>query len=141
MYGNKETFLFKGDFSMRNLRKRTFLAALMALLAGAAAAQEKANLAVLPFTGGTGNEGETIAELFSYSRELRDEFGIIPRTSITGAIRTERQFQTGTGMTDPDTIAKIGQQLGAQYVVAGNIAKLGNQSLLIISILKIDDLR
>jgi hypothetical protein len=45
------------------------------------------------------------------------------------------------GMTDPDTIAKIGGQLGAKYVVAGNIGKLGDQNLLIISILKIDDLR
>jgi TolB-like protein len=44
-------------------------------------------------------------------------------------------------MTDPDTIAAIGRQLGAQYVVSGNIAKLGRRKLLIISIMKIDDLR
>jgi hypothetical protein len=44
-------------------------------------------------------------------------------------------------MTDPDTIAAIGRQLGANYVVAGNIANLGSRNLLIISILKIDDLR
>jgi hypothetical protein len=44
-------------------------------------------------------------------------------------------------MTDPDTIAAIGRQLGARYVVTGNIAKLGNRNLLLISILKIDDLR
>jgi TolB-like protein len=44
-------------------------------------------------------------------------------------------------MTDPDTIAALGQQLGAKYVLSGKIGKLGNTSLLIISILKIDDLR
>ncbi|MDR1216816.1 MAG: penicillin-binding protein activator LpoB [Treponema sp.] len=101
----------------------------------------KDNLAVLPFTGGTAVEGETIAELFSFSNELNTAFAPIPRTSITRAISSEQNFQTSAGMTDPDTIAAIGRQLGAKYVVAGNIGKLGNQNLLIISILKIDDLR
>jgi TolB-like protein len=47
----------------------------------------------------------------------------------------------GSGMTDPDTIAALGKQLGARYVVAGNISALGNNRLLIISIIKIDDLQ
>jgi TolB-like protein len=117
-----------------------FAAAVFTLvLAGTAAAKD--NLAVLPFTGGTAEEGETIAELFSFSSELNTEFAPIPRTSIARAIGNEQQFQTGAGMTDPDTIAAIGRQLGAKYIVAGNIAKLGNRSLLIISILRIDNLR
>lgn len=109
------------------------------LFTGVATAKD--TLAVLPFTAGTGGEGETIAELFSFSNELNEVFVPIPRTSITRAIRNEQNFQMGAGMTDPDTIAAIGKQLGAKYVVAGNIAKLGNLNLLIISILKIDDLR
>ncbi|MDR1174685.1 MAG: penicillin-binding protein activator LpoB [Treponema sp.] len=125
---------------MKSIRKNMFAAAVFILvLAGTAEAKD--NLAVLPFTGGTAEEGETIAELFSFSSELNTEFAPIPRTSITRAIGNEQKFQTGTGMTDPDTIAAIGKQLGAKYVVAGNIAKLGNRNLLIISILKIDDLR
>jgi TolB-like protein len=123
---------------MKNIRKQALLAALTVLLAGAAAAKD--NLAVLPFTGGSREEGETIAELFSFNNELNTVFAPIPRTSITRAIGNEQKFQ-GMGMTDPDTIAAIGQQLGANYVVAGNITRLGNRNLLIISILKIDDLR
>jgi TolB-like protein len=110
-----------------------------AVLISMAAAKD--TLAVLPFTGGTNEEGETIAELFSFSNELNAVFAPIPRTSISRAISNEQNFQMGTGMTDPDTIAAIGKQLGAKYVVAGNIAKLGDHNLLIISILKIDDLR
>jgi TolB-like protein len=111
-----------------------------AVFAGAATVKD--TLAVLPFTGGsTRDEGETIAELFSFSKELNDVFAPIPRTSITRAISSEQQFQTGAGMTDPDAIAALGKQLGAKYVVTGKIAKLGNHNLLIISILKIDDLR
>ncbi|MDR0706948.1 MAG: penicillin-binding protein activator LpoB [Treponema sp.] len=122
------------------MKRSVVMAALMAALFTIEVAA-KDTLAVLPFTGGTGEEGETIAELFSFSNELNADFSPIPRTGITRAVGDEQKFQTGAGMTDPDTIAAIGKQLGAKYVVAGNIAKLGSQNLLIISILKIDDLR
>ncbi|MDR0635843.1 MAG: hypothetical protein LBF87_02040 [Treponema sp.] len=116
-------------------------AAIVCAVVFSAALAAKDTLAVLPFSGGLGEEGETIAELFSFSRELNEVFVPIPRTSISRAISNEQKFQTSAGMTDPDTIAAIGKQLGAKYVVAGNIAQLGNRNLLIISILKIDDLR
>jgi TolB-like protein len=121
------------------MKKMAALCLYTLLCAGAVRAKDQ--LAVLPFTGGTGREGETIAELFSFNNELNEVFSPIPRTSIAHAIDNEQAFQTSTGMTDPDTIAAIGKQLGARYVVAGNIAKLGNRNLLIISIIKIDDLR
>jgi TolB-like protein len=117
------------------------LAVVLLVVAFADAVFAKDKLAVLPFTGGTAVEGETIAELFSFSNELNTVFAPIPRTSITRAVNKEQKFQRDTGMTDPDTIMAIGQEVGAKYVVAGNIGKLGDQNLLIISILKIDDLR
>jgi TolB-like protein len=120
--------------------KKFFILCLFITLFGGAAAAKDA-LAVLPFTGGDRGEGETIAELFSFAPALNNAFDPIPRTSIAQAISNEQNFQMSMGMTDPDTIAAIGKQLGARYVVAGNIAKLGNRNLLIISILKIDDLR
>jgi hypothetical protein len=105
------------------------------------AASAKDKLAILPFTGGEGEEGETIAELFSFEKDLVAVFNPVPRTSINRAIRSEERFQLGAGMTDPDTAASLGKQVGAQYVVSGNITAVGKQKLLIISILKIDDLR
>jgi TolB-like protein len=120
---------------------KRLIAAVVCAAAFISAVFAKDTLAVLPFTGGVDIEGETIAELFSFNRELNAAFVPIPRTSISRAIGSEQKFQTSAGMTDPDTIAAIGRQLGAKYVVAGNIAKLGNRNLLIISILKIDDLR
>jgi hypothetical protein len=77
--------------------------------------------AILSFTGGQGEEGETIAELFSFEKELTAVFASVPRTSINGAIRNEQRFQMASGMTDPDTIAALGKQLGAEYVVAGGL--------------------
>jgi hypothetical protein len=119
--------------------KKKIILCLCALVCAAAAAQE--HLAVLPFTGATAGEGDTIAELFSSYEGLKQVFSIIPRTTITQAIGAEQRFQMGTGMTNPDTIAAIGRQAGANYVVAGDISILGNRRLLIISILKIDELR
>jgi TolB-like protein len=103
------------------------------------AAQEY--LAVLPFTGASTVEGETIAELFSFNRELNQVFSIIPRTSINQAVAREYNFQLGTNMTDPDTAIALGRQLGARYVVSGSITALGSLKLLIIAIINIDELR
>ena len=103
--------------------------------------QDKPVIAILPFSGGVGDDGETIAEHLSYERSLNTEFNVISRTRISQAIRSEQNFQTASGMTDPNTIVSIGNQFGAEYVVAGNITKLGKQKLLIISIIKIDDIR
>jgi hypothetical protein len=119
--------------------KKKIILCLCALVCAAAAAQE--NLAILPFTGGAAGEGETIAELFSFNGELKQVFSVIHHTTINQAISVEQRFQMGTGMTNPDTIAAIGRQFGAKYMVTGDITTLGNRKLLIISILKIDELR
>jgi TolB-like protein len=125
--------------SINSLRRAFFVALFAILLTGTVLAKD--NLAILPFTGGSGEDGETIAELFSYNQELNEVFNPIPRTSIARAIRNEQNFQMASGMTDPDTIAALGKQLGARYVVAGNITTLGSNKLLVISIIKIDDLQ
>ncbi|MDR2194567.1 MAG: hypothetical protein LBP19_08935 [Treponema sp.] len=124
---------------MKRMKRMISIAALAFAVVNAAFAKD--TLAILPFTGGQGEEGETIAELFSFEKELTAVFAPVPRTSINGAIRSEQRFQMASGMTDPDTIAALGKQLGAQYVVAGSITSLGKQNLLIIAIIKIDELR
>ena len=44
-------------------------------------------------------------------------------------------------MTDSDTIARLGRQLGARYIVAGSITRLGGQQLLVIAIMQIENLQ
>ena len=120
--------------------KKLFLLLFMVILfIGYVSARE--TLAILPFTGGQGDEGETIAELFSFNDRLNAIFSPIPRTSITQAIRQEQGFQMDSGMTDADTIVAIGHQLGARYVVSGNITSIGNNNLLVISIIDIRNLQ
>jgi formylglycine-generating enzyme required for sulfatase activity len=104
-------------------------------------AQTRPRLAILPFTGGTGGDGETIAMLFSYERELSSVFTIIPRTSSIEAIMKEQQFQRSSGLTDADTIARLGRQYNADYVVAGHIQTLGASKLVLITIIHVESLR
>jgi TolB-like protein len=122
------------------MKKMTFFMAFLAIMAGSLFAQ-KANLAILPFTGGQGTEGEAVAELFSFDRRITDTFNPIPRTSIASAIRNEQRFQMDSGMTDSDTIVALGRQLGARYVLAGCIASFGNDKLVVISIMDIRNLQ
>lgn len=117
---------------------------LMVLLAGAAEiadAQKAAKtdrIAILPFNGGSYDERDGIAELFSFTPQIMNNFLVIPRTAISKAAEKEQSFQYSSGMTDADTITKIGNQFGADYVMAGSITSLGRSSLLVVSIIKID---
>jgi TolB-like protein len=121
--------------------KNIFLVMFLSYIGFVGYAQNKPTIAVLPFTGGSVEDGETIAELFSFDSTINSVFSPIPRTSINSAIRREQSFQMSGGMTDPDTISRIGHQLGARYIVAGTITNLGSQRLLIISIMRIDNLQ
>ena len=100
----------------------------------------KDNLAVLPFTGGRGEDGETIAELFMFDQTINGAFTLIPRTSITRAMRGEQRFQYTSGLTDPDNAVSLGQQIGAKYIIAGNIAQLGDKNLLVVGIINTETL-
>jgi hypothetical protein len=126
-----------------NILKKVFLAGLLVLAVGyGAVAQAKlGKIAILPFSGGTEDEREGIAERFANTPGIEDNFGIIPRTGITRAVANEQEFQALSGMTSADTIARLGNQFGAEYVMAGSITAVGTQKLLIITIVKIDVIR
>jgi TolB-like protein len=117
--------------------RRQIITLILLLGAMAAAAQDKPALGILPFTGGSGRDGDTIANLFANSGDLNRDFRIIPRTSSAGAITIEQQFQRA-GLTDSDTIAELGKQMGAAYVVSGHITRFADKNLLLISIIRVE---
>jgi hypothetical protein len=98
-------------------------------------------IAILPFSGGTADEREGIAELFSFTPGMMGNFMVMPRTGITRAVANEQEFQAMSGMTSADTIARLGNQFGAEYVMAGSITSVENRHLLIVSIVRIDVIR
>jgi TolB-like protein len=122
------------------MRKKLFLAILLINCAVVAFSQAETQrrpiLAILPFTGGAEGDGNFIAGLLSNQRELRNVFTVAPRTSALDAIFEEHYLQL-SGLTDADTIAGIGQMLGADYVLSGSIRQLGNRNLLIAAIINV----
>ena len=94
-------------------------------------------LGILPFAGGTGGDGETVATLFSFQSEIMGAFTVVPRTSAVNALVAEQEFQTG-GYTDSDTIARLGRMLNADFVVSGFIRRLGDRNLVITTIVNVE---
>lgn len=100
-------------------------------------AQTRPILAILPFVGGTEEDGDSIATLLSFQPEITSAFTIVPRTAVRNAIFGEHDFQLG-GLTDADTIAGIGHMLNADFVLSGNIRRLGNRNLVIATIIHVE---
>jgi hypothetical protein len=124
-----------------SLRLILFLAALL-LLPSALFAQKKESLAVFPFTGGNISDGEAIASSLSRQLTLRNAFNsttLITQSTIA-AMNFEQRFQRN-GLTDADTIFELGKALNASHVIAGYITRLGNNNLVLVSIMDIENLQ
>ena len=100
-------------------------------------AQSKPSLAILPFTGENSYDAETIAEFFSFQPDIERNFTIIPRTSAIENVIKEHLFQRA-GLTDSDTIAQMGKQLNADFVLSGHITGLGSEKLLMVMIVSVE---
>jgi len=117
--------------------KKLFFIALIMSCTLAVFAQSKPRLGILPFTGGSGGDGETIATLFSFQNDIREAFIVVPRTSAFNALLAEQNFQL-SGYTDSDTIARLGAMLNADFVVSGHIRQLGGRNLIITTIINVE---
>jgi hypothetical protein len=104
-------------------------------------AQTKKRLAILPFSGGQGQDGETISILLSNQRSLLDAFTVQPRNSAIDRIMGEQQYQRQSGLINSDAISEIGKLNTADLVVSGYIAKLGDQNLVLISIIDVTEVQ
>jgi len=126
------------------MMKTRYLAAavLLAFLAlPSLEAQTKKRLAILPFSGGSGQDGETISVLLSNQRALLNAFTVQPRNSAIDRIMGEQQFQRQSGLINSDAISEIGKLNTADLVVSGYIARLGTTNLLIISIVDVTEVQ
>jgi hypothetical protein len=104
-------------------------------------AQAKKRLAILPFSGGQGQDGETISILLSNQRALLDAFTVQPRNSAIDRIMGEQQYQRQSGLINSDAISAIGKLNTADLVVSGHITKLSDQNLVLISIIDVTEVQ
>ncbi|MCL2179866.1 MAG: hypothetical protein FWB83_01945 [Treponema sp.] len=119
------------------MKKYIILLFILLMTASVFAQQQRPRLAILPFTGAGGSDGETIAMLLGNQSDLRSAFTTVARTSNVEAIAREQEFQS-SGFTDSDTIARLGRQMNADYVVAGHILQLGRSRIVMISIVHVE---
>jgi len=117
--------------------EKLFIIALFIGCIDSAFSQGKPRLGILPFSGGTDGDGETIATLFSFQLDIQNSFTVVPRTSVLKAVTDEQNFQM-QGYTDSDTIARIGRMFNANFVVSGHIRRLGDRSLVITNIINVE---
>ena len=99
--------------------------------------EEKIKVAVLPFSSANEEEGDTLASMFANELSKRKVYRVLTRNSQMEKVMKELNFQRN-GLTDENTIIQIGRALNAQYVLAGNISKLGRNNVLIVSMINIE---
>jgi hypothetical protein len=119
------------------LKKISFTALLLICCCALSFAQAKPRLGILPFTGGEGGDGETVATLFSFQQDILDAFTVVPRTSAVNALVAEQNFQL-SGYTDSDTISRLGRMLNADFGISGFIRSLGDRKLVITTIVNVE---
>lgn len=99
---------------------------------------EKITVAVLPFSSVNGEaEGDTLVSMFANELSKRKVYKVLTRNSQMEKVMKELNFQR-QGLTDENTIIQIGRALNAQYVLAGNISKLGRNNILIVSMINVE---
>ena len=99
---------------------------------------EKITVAVLPFSSVNGEEeGDTLASMFANELSKRKVYKVLTRNSQLEKVMKEHNFQRN-GLTDETTRIVIGRALNAQYVLAGEVKKLGRNNILIVSMINVE---
>jgi len=96
-------------------------------------------IGILPFTGGLGVEGETMANMLSSRQEIRGAFVVVPLPDEIGSIVSEHLLQA-SAFTDSDAAAVIGRAIGVDYVMSGHMRRLGNRHLVIATVVNVHTL-
>lgn len=101
--------------------------------------EEKIKVAVLPFSSANEEEGDTLASMFANELSKRKVYRVLTRNSQMEKVMKELNFQR-SGLTDENTRIEIGRALNAQYVLAGEVRKLGRNNILIVSMINVETL-
>ena len=93
------------------------------------------SIAVPTFEGGSGQDGETLADLFGSRLANKNVFTVLTRTSIE-PIMKEHNFQRG-GLTDIASAKALGKLFNADYIIVGKIRTLGKVNLLTVQMVNV----
>ena len=128
-------------YSERGHEKHVLAAALFACCLAFSHAQTdiptRPRLGVLPFSGGPGGDGQTIADLLSSCPNVLRAFALVPIPPAAVPAVSEHRLQA-SAFADSDTLAEIGRIIGADYVLSGHLRRLGRRNLVIASVIHVE---
>jgi TolB-like protein len=122
------------------MMKKIIAVTVMVLAAGLCFGQQ-ARVAVAPFTATSGNaasDAETIAEIFGLELQAKNVVRVYTRGNIA-AVMGENKFQMSDLSSDNKT-AEIGKAANADWVVRGQVQKLGAVIVVTASLLDVNTL-
>jgi TolB-like protein len=120
--------------------KKTFIGIVFILLADICFAQQKV-VAVAPFevkSGNASSDAETIAEIFGIELQARRVVRVVSRASFE-AVMKEHKFQMGD-LSDDKKTAELGKGMNADWIVRGQVQKLGTRIVVTASLLDVNSL-
>jgi TolB-like protein len=127
-------------FYRRYMMKKIIVMTVMVLMAGLCFGQQ-ARVAVAPFTATSGNaesDAETIAEIFGLELQAKNVVRVYTRGNIM-SVMSENRFQMSDLSSDEKT-ANIGKAANADWVVRGQVQKLGAVIVVTASLLDVNTL-
>ncbi|MDR1256604.1 MAG: PPC domain-containing protein [Spirochaetaceae bacterium] len=122
------------------MMKKIIAVTVLVLAAGLCFGQQ-ARVAVAPFTATSGNavsDAETIAEIFGLELQAKNVVRVYTRGNIA-AVMNENKFQISDLSSDEKT-ASIGKAANADWVVRGQVQKLGTVIVVTASLLDVNTL-
>mgnify|MGYP003880976931 CR=1 FL=1 len=97
-----------------------------ALIVPAAAQEVKQRVAIFDFetVGFKSDVGKSITEIFRVSMINTGKYRVVERETLDKVLR-EQNLQVGSAVIDENSAVKIGKILGAEFIIIGNVVKLG----------------
>ena len=83
------------------------------------------------------DDAEAITELFTSRMVMQGKFNVVEHRKLEQA-KAELKFQAKEWASDDNKVVAVGKAVNAQYVVRGQLLKLGNQYFLSTTLLKLE---
>lgn len=122
------------------MKKLCIFVLMLLVVATTMFAQEKPNVVIAPFKpvgDVTESDATAATELFTSQMVMQSKFRVIEHWDLDAVIE-ELHFQLSDWSSDSSKVQAVGKAVNAQYIVRGQLMKLGNQFFLSTTLLKIE---
>lgn len=105
---------------------KTFFIVLVTFIYSASAAEQKLNVAIFPITSKILDDGERSALTDALRSEIgkNSNYQVMERSQMSEILK-EQGFQQSGACNETSCLVEMGQLLGANYIVIGNIGQVG----------------